>query len=819
MKVVIVESPSKAKTINKYLGSDYKVLASFGHIRDLPSKSGSVDPQADFSMTWAISDNSERHLKEIIKALKGATHLYLATDPDREGEAISWHVREVLKEKKALRQVEVKRVVFYEITKKAILAAMKAPRDLDDNLIEAYLARRALDYLVGFTLSPLLWTKLPGSKSAGRVQSVALRLVNDREGEIEVFKPQEYWTIAADFHTPTSQPLHTRLHTFENKKVEKFSFTSETMAEEAQHILEKKEYAVSRLDSKEVKRHPSAPFITSTLQQEASRKLRYGAKRTMQIAQRLYEGIDVNGESIGLITYMRTDSVIVSQEAIESARDVIKNMYGQNYVPSAPRVYKTKAKNAQEAHEAIRPTDMSRTPDQLKHVLETDQWALYDLIWKRTLASQMESALFNQITLDATSHDHTAIFRATGSTLVFDGFLKVYEEGRDEENDDKTTLLPKVQTKDALNLQKVTKDQHFTQPPPRYTEASLVKNLEELGIGRPSTYATIMGTLLERKYVKLDKRALIPESLGRLVTTFLVEYFPKFIEYDFTASMEQHLDEVSHGQENWKALLKSFWDPFYEAVGVAKNLRISDVLTMLDQALATYLYDNGNDEGRQCPKCTTGQLHLKLSKFGGFLGCNQYPTCDYTRKFHTNDDTNDDTTEFLEPRVLGHDPRTDETMTVRRGPYGFYIQWGDGTKTEKPRRVALPKATNPLTLSLEEALEITALPKVLGQDPETQETISVAIGRFGPYVKCGKLFASIPKTEDPLAVNLERAFELMAIAKEKAATKSEKIGFSKGTSSSRKSQTANKAPVTKKVSSTKKGLPKTKAVKKESKKP
>lgn len=779
MKVVIVESPSKAKTINKYLGADYKVIASFGHIRDLPSKSGSVRPQEDFAMTWQIDEASERHVKDILKALKGADTLYLATDPDREGEAISWHVLEVLKEHNVLKNMEVKRVAFYEITKKAIVEAIKNPRDLDQNLIEAYLARRALDYLVGFTLSPLLWTKLPGSKSAGRVQSVALRLVADREGDIERFKTQEYWSLEADFLTPKSHLLSSRLFVYDGKKIEKFSFPNQATAFQAKKEIEAKAYRIGSIDPKEVKRHPAAPFITSTLQQEASRKLRFSARKTMQIAQRLYEGIDLGGETVGLITYMRTDSVNLSKDAITETRQLIETLYGNTYVPKAPKTYKTKAKNAQEAHEAIRPTDVAYTPEKLKTFLEADQWALYSLIWKRTVACQMESALFNQVSIDVVSDDHLITFRATGSTLIFDGFLKVYEEGRDEEDDDKTSLLPKVDVNDALALKEAKAEQHFTQPPPRYTEASLVKKLEELGIGRPSTYATIMGTLLERKYVRLDKRALIPESLGRLVTSFLTEYFPKYVEYDFTATMEQTLDGVAHGEENWSQILKTFWGPFHEAAEAAKTLRISDVLTMLDQALSSYLFpesvENNDKDPRICPKCTQGRLHLKLSKFGGFIGCSRYPECDYTRQFTqeiiSGTEDGGAPTELTEPRTLGVDEKTGETITVRKGPYGFYLQWGEGTKEKKPKRAPLPKGRNPLEITLGEALELTALPKNLGSDPQTNDDISIGQGRFGPYVKYGKSFASIPKGEDPLSVTLPRALEIVALAKAKAALK------------------------------------------------
>jgi DNA topoisomerase-1 len=796
MKVVVVESPSKAKTINKYLGPGYKVLASYGHIRDLPSRNGSVNPEQNFNMVWEIDDRAERHINEILKSLKGADQLLLATDPDREGEAISWHVKEVLDQKKALENIDVKRVVFYEVTKKAILEAVKQPRPLNQELIEAYLARRALDYLVGFTLSPILWRKLPGSRSAGRVQSVALRLTTEREDEIEAFRSQEYWTINAEFLGQPQKQVRARLTHFKGIKLDKFDLSDESKARQAQTEIEKYLYEVLEVEKKQTKRNPSPPFTTSTLQQEASRKLGFSAKKTMQLAQHLYEGFEVGGETVGLITYMRTDSVNLAQEALFATRDFIKQQYGSSYCPESPRAYKSKAKNAQEAHEAIRPTDVMRTPNILKTILDNDHFKLYELIWKRTIASQMESALLDQVGVDIANPSKEIILRATGSTIAFDGYLKVYEEGKDDEASEQEQILPPLKQGEDLKLQAVHPEQHFTQPPPRYTEASLVKKLEELGIGRPSTYASIISTLIDRKYVVLDKKRLKPEPLGRLVTAFLKNYFSKYIEYDFTAHLEEELDEISTGKISWFKVLEDFWKQFYATVEQASPLKIADVITQLEKDLEKLIFIpmDGVSDSRQCPQCKEGKLNLKLGKWGAFVGCSNYPTCGFTRKLagalkeeegQTQSPEEKETPKIIfEPKTLGTDPESQAIVSLRKGPYGFYLQWdiegqpapaspkGKGKKADvsKPKRVAVPKGKSVESLTLQDALALGALPRTVGTHPETGKTITAAIGRFGPYVKHESTFKSIGKDDDVLTVSLERALELFSQESEKKKT-------------------------------------------------
>lgn len=783
MKVVVVESPSKAKTINKYLGDEYKVLASFGHVRDLPSKEGSVLPNEHFAMTWEISKDSTRHIKDIAQALKGADALYLATDPDREGEAISWHIREVLEEQKALKGIPVQRIVFNEITQRAIKEAIQKPRDLDQNLIDAYLARRALDYLVGFTLSPVLWRRLPGSKSAGRVQSVALRLVSDREAEIEAFRTQEYWSITGTFETGERKKVPARLIHVDGKKLDKFDISKADDAHRIRDEAAGETYHVDSVEKKQVKRHPAAPFITSTLQQEASRKLRFGAKKTMQIAQRLYEGIALGGETVGLITYMRTDSVHVAGEALQGVRAFIEKNYDERYLPKAPRAYKTKSKNAQEAHEAIRPTDVRRTPQSLSSYLDKDQLALYELVWKRFVASQMESALLDQVSVDIASKTKKFLFRATGSTLAFDGFLTLYAEGRDDEDDgeDGDRLLPPLSPQDALRVLEMLANQHFTQPPARYSEASLVKKLEELGIGRPSTYASILSTLLDRHYVRLEKKYLVPESLGRLLTAFLTEYFRTYVEYDFTADLEEKLDDIAEHTRPWMGVLEDFWKDFDAAIEEAKKLRITDVLEMLEKVLAPYIFPERADgsDPRSCPSCKDGHLSLRLGKFGGFVGCSNYPTCSYSSPLmgggaDGEDGESSPQDAAFETKVLGVDPKDNLTVTLRKGPYGFYYQWGEAEGKTKPKRMSLPKGVTPDQASLEGALSLGALPRTIGPDPASGEMITAAIGRFGPYVKRGSTFASLTKEDDVFAVTLERALELFVISAEKKRLKSGK---------------------------------------------
>jgi len=781
--VVIVESPAKAKTINKYLGPDYTVLASYGHVRDLPSKNGSVRPDDDFDMDWEIDERAQKHLKEITKALKGADHLFLATDPDREGEAISWHVRQILDEQKKLDGVTVKRVVFNEITKTAILEAFKQPRDLDNELIDAYMARRALDYLVGFTLSPVLWRKLPGSKSAGRVQSVALRLICQRETDIENFDPQEYWSIHADFKTPAGDTVNATLTHVDGGKIGKMDIGNEATATAAVDAALARDFSVSKVEKKQARRHPAAPFTTSTLQQEASRKLRMTAKRTMQVAQRLYEGITLDGETVGLISYMRTDGVFISNEAITAARALIGRDFGDNYVPGSPRTYKSKAKNAQEAHEAIRPTDMMRRLKDINAHLDPEQQSLYQLIWNRTVASQMESAVLDQVAADLGSPDGQVIFRATGSTVVFDGFYRLYREGKDdlkEDQDDKDgeKILPPLNEGQALDRAGVTPNQHFTQPPPRFSEASLVKRLEELGIGRPSTYASIISVLQERNYVTLDKRRFEPVDRGRLVTAFLESYFPRYVEYDFTADLEEKLDDISGGRINWKSVLHEFWDAFNNAVGETKDLRVSEVLDKLDELLGPHFFRPGEDgsDPRKCPSCKDGRLNLKLGKFGAFIGCNDYPECKFTRPLEvTNGNGGDDALLSAGPKELGPDPDTGEMISMRKGPYGVYVQRGEeileGKKKIKPKRASIPKTSNPVDVTLETALGLLSLPRDVGIDEQTDDMITAGFGRFGPFIKVGGTYVSLKEGDDVLTIGLNRAAHLLADVPRKAPPK------------------------------------------------
>ncbi|CAO3422813.1 type I DNA topoisomerase [Azospirillum doebereinerae] len=808
--VVIVESPAKAKTINKYLGDDYTVIASFGHVRDLPARDGSVRPDEDFAMEWELGDRSKRHIDEIAKAVKSADRIYLATDPDREGEAIAWHLSELLREKHLSDNRDVQRVTFNEITKSAVQTAMANPRAVSQELVDAYLARRALDYLVGFTLSPVLWRKLPGSKSAGRVQSVALRLICERESEIEIFKPQEYWSIGVGFTTPGGVPFTASLTQLDGKKLDKFGLPNRDAAEAAVARIRPQSFAVSSVERKQSRRNPSPPFTTSTLQQEASRKLGFGATRTMRTAQRLYEGVDIGGETVGLITYMRTDGVSLSQEAIESARSLIGSHYGERYVPGQPRVYKTAAKNAQEAHEAIRPTDLHRRPESVASALEPDELRLYELVWKRTLASQMESAVLDQVAVDIASPSKDVVLRATGSVVVFDGFLKVYQEGRDDaaEDDQQDRRLPAMDEGDALAQGEIAPEQHFTQPPPRYSEASLVKRLEELGIGRPSTYASILQVLQDRNYVRIDKRRFFPEDRGRLVTAFLENFFHRYVEYNFTAELENQLDEISDGKIEWKTVLRDFWTAFDVAVNGTKDLTITQVLTTLDEELGSHFFPapvEGGHDPRLCPVCREGRLGLKLGKMGAFIGCSRYPECRYTRPLSVANDENGEIQEG--PRELGNDPETGLPVTVRRGPYGAYIQLGplptpadaapppppvveekpaDGKKAKpkkkpkdeapKPKRVSLPKGMAAADVDLDTALKLLALPRAIGNHPETNEEISAGIGRFGPYLKHGSVYKSLTPDDDILSIGINRAVDLLAGAAKKASAPAKALG-------------------------------------------
>ena len=770
--VVVVESPAKAKTINKYLGGGYNVLASFGHVRDLPPKDGSVRPDEDFAMDWEADARGDKQVAAIVKALKGAKTLYLATDPDREGEAISWHVQAMLAEKHALKGVVVHRITFNEITRNAVRYAIAHPRELDKPLIDAYLARRALDYLVGFNLSPVLWRKLPGSRSAGRVQSVALRLICEREAEIEIFRPREYWTIDAAFLTPGGAPFTARLTHLDGKRLDQFDLNSAALAARARAQVEAGDFAVAAVERRRVKRNPPAPFTTSTLQQEASRKLGFGAQQTMRVAQGLYEGVDIGGDTVGLITYMRTDGVQMAGEAVTAIRSHVVEAYGKDYLPGAPREYTSRAKNAQEAHEAIRPVDVALTPDQAAPHLTPDQKRLYDLVWKRAVASQMQSAELDQVAVDVAdpARPQGPRLRANGSILAFDGFLKLYREDQDDaEGEDDNKMLPPMRERDPLrqgHAPFVKADQHFTQPPPRYSEASLVKKMEELGIGRPSTYASILTVLQDRNYVKLDKKRFVPEDRGRLVTAFLTSFFERYVDPGFTAGLEEQLDDISGGRADWRAVMRAFWAQFHQSIESTRDLKISDVINALDADLGPHFFpirEDGTDP-RGCPSCNKGRLGLKLGRHGSFIGCSGYPECQYTRRLAMDGTDEDGGTLKEGMRELGHHPETGEPVTVRRGPYGVYVQQGEqvtGSKT-KPRRTSLPKGVEGDSVTLEQALGLLSLPRLVGIHPETQEPIEAGIGRFGPFVKMGGVFASLDKDDDVLVVGLNRAIDVLA---------------------------------------------------------
>ncbi|TKW67391.1 MAG: type I DNA topoisomerase [Paracoccus denitrificans] len=764
MPVVVVESPAKAKTINKYLGDDYTVLASFGHVRDLPAKDGSVDPDADFTMKWEVASDSKKHLKAIRDALASDDALILATDPDREGEAISWHLLEALAP--ALKKGKpVSRVTFNAITKNAVTEAMANPREIDRDLVDAYLARRALDYLVGFNLSPVLWRKLPGAKSAGRVQSVTLRLIVEREMEIEAFKPREYWSVHARLATPSGDEYDATLVSLAGDKLERFDIPTAEKARLALSAIDARDLMVSSVASKPASRNPWPPFMTSTLQQEASRKLGLGARACMSTAQRLYEA--------GLITYMRTDGIDMAPEAVMAARDAIKAKFGANYLPKSPRMYKNKAKNAQEAHECIRPTDMSLSPDKLR-ISEKDQRALYDLIWKRTIASQMEAARMERTTVEIGSADGQVGLRATGQVMVFDGFLAVYDQGRDDDEDEDGNRLPVINEGEAAKKvaafaaeegvlvddhKTAAARQHFTQPPPRYTEATLVKKMEELGIGRPSTYASIVTTIQDREYVRKDKNRLIPEDKGRLVTAFLTKYFPRYVSYDFTANMETELDDISSGNRAYREVLRRFWRDFSEALSGTSDLRIGEVLTAIDDALAPHLYPPRADGGdpRECPLCHQGRLNLKTARSGGaFIGCDRYPECRFTRPLSAPDGE-----EAIGDRVLGED--AGEEISLKNGRFGPYVQRGEATEdVPKPPRASIPKGWDASGIDLAQALSLLSLPRPVGNHPEDGELVEAGIGRYGPYVKHGKKYANLPEVDEVFTIGMNRAVEVLA---------------------------------------------------------
>ncbi len=766
MDVVVVESPAKAKTINKYLGDGYKVLASYGHVRDLPEANDSVVPDEDFKIVYEALADKKKRIDDIAQALKGgAKRLILATDPDREGEAISWHLLELLKGRKALAGVDVERVVFHEVTKPAVLEAMRHGRHLDEHLIDAYQARRALDYLVGFRLSPVLWRKLPKSgSSAGRVQSVALRLICEREAEILAFRPQEYWTVEALLETPEGRTFKARLTQLDGKRLDKFALRDEAAARRAVREIEARALAVDAIEKKQVARNPAPPFSTSTLQQEASRKLGFSADRTMKTAQRLFEGIDLGGETVGLITYMRTDSVQLSGEALGAARRLIGQRFGDDYLPEKPRQYKTKTKNAQEAHEAIRPTDLFRIPAELRGHLDDDQRRLYELIWKRTVASQMAAALLDRVTVDIGSADGVVGLRATGQTVAFDGFLKLYQEGRDDpaaDEEEDGAMLPPLNVGDALAQRGVTPLQHFTEPPPRFSEASLVKKMEELGIGRPSTYASIISVLQNRSYVRLEQKRFVPEDKGWLVNAFLVEKFGHWVEYGFTAQLEDQLDDVAGGARFWKDVLRDFWQPFAARLAEVSEQRQREIIDALDHALGSLLFPSpgdGESDPRLCPRCQEGRLGLKLSGFGPFVGCSRYPDCNYTRAFTIGGDGGE-----AEPvradRLLGVDPDNAEEVWLKIGRFGPYVQRGSGAEV---KRSSLPPGMVPEALDFETARQLLALPREVGLDPATQRPILAGINRYGPYVQLEKKFVRLEPGDDVLTIGMNRAIALLS---------------------------------------------------------
>ena len=775
--LVIVESPAKAKTIKKYLGKDFEVLASYGHVRDLVPKEGAVDTEHGFAMSYRIIERNEKHVDAIAKALRKAQCLYLATDPDREGEAISWHVLEALNEKNAIKSQKIERVVFNAITKQSVTEAMKHPRAIDGALVDAYLARRALDYLVGFTLSPVLWRKLPGARSAGRVQSVALRLVCDRELDIEKFIAREYWSIVAKLKTPRNEEFEARLTAVDGTKMQRLDIGTGTQAEDIKQALDGARFTVASVEAKPARRNPPPPFTTSTMQQEASRKLGFAPAIAMRLAQRLYEGVEIDGETTGLITYMRTDGIDIAPEAIAELRTMIGKNYGMEYVPGSPRTYQNKSKNAQEAHEAVRPTSASRTPQEVAKYVDRDQARLYELIWNRAVASQMESAELERTTVDIVAKNgaRSIDLRASGQVVKFDGFLTLYQEGQDEtSDDDESKRLPAMAESEILAKQSIEAAQHFTEPPPRFSEAALVKRMEELGIGRPSTYASILQVLQDRGYVRIDKKRLIPEDKGRVVVGFLESFFQKYVEYDFTAALEEQLDKVSNNELNWKTVLQNFWIDFIGAVNDIKELRITQVLDALNELLGAHIFPARADGGdvRQCPTCGTGKLSLKVGRFGAFIGCSNYPECTFTRQMTPGAAGQQST------KVLGTDPVSGMDVTLRGGRFGTYLQLGEEIKATKlkkgqkkdpdapepvkPKRASLPKGVQPEDVDLEKALALLSLPREVGISPEDNEPILAGVGRFGPYVKHGKVYASLEDGDDVLTVGLNRAMHLIA---------------------------------------------------------
>jgi len=779
MNLVIVESPAKAKTINKYLGKNYLVLASYGHVRDLPSKNGSVDPENNFKMEWELDSFSKKYVKEIADAAADSERIILATDPDREGEAIAWHVREILESKKLLKGKKVERVVFNEITKKAVTNGINNPREIESLLVNAYMARRALDYLVGFNISPILWTKLPGSKSAGRVQSVALRLITEREHEIELFKPEEFWTIASDFENNQSKLIKSKLSVFDGEKIEKFSFKKKSDSEKALNEIKNQSYKIADVSSKVYRRNPMAPFTTSTLQQTASGKFGFGASRTMQIAQRLYQGIDVEGDTVGLITYMRTDGTQISNEAISDFRKFVDKEHGKEYLPENPNSYAgKKAKNAQEAHEAIRPTDISKKPTDMKKYLSTDQSKLYELIWNRALSSQMNPAEFDRKSITVESENKKINFKANGSTIKFDGFLKVYKF--EEKDEDLKNILPEVKIEDKVNIKELTDEQHFTDPPPRYSEASLVKKMEELGIGRPSTYASIISVLSTRNYVELLNKRFHPTDRGKLLSAFLEKLFTKYVDYNFTADLENQLDEITSGKIDWVKVLDGFWKDFYSNVGKVKEKRTREVLDLLNESLGDLVFerdDNGTID-RKCKLCETGQLSLKNSFRGGaFIGCSNYPECKFTRPLSKSKASQQ--INLAEPKLIGKND-LGKDIFLKNGRFGPYLQYEiepnelDQNKRKKSKKkkenenlknVSIPKGLQIENVDLEKAKYLCSLPKIIGKHPDLNEDISINVGRFGPYLKCSNKSARIESVDELFTIGLNRAVTLISEAK------------------------------------------------------
>lgn len=787
MKLLIVESPAKAKTINKYLGSDFQVVASYGHVRDLLAKAGSVLPEQDFLIKYEINPKSTRHIKTICDLAKKSECIYLATDPDREGESISWHIVEVLKEKKIF--ANFKRIIFNEITKKAVSDALQQPRDINLNLVNAQQARRSLDYLVGFSLSPLLWRKLPGCKSAGRVQSVGLRLICEREEEISKFISQEYWNIHIDMISNKDEIVTAKLIEFDGNKLEKFSITNQSQAQDIVKNIENQQFKVIDITRKQRKKSPPPPFITSSLQQEAAGKLGFTAKKTMTIAQKLYEGIDLNNESTALITYMRTDSVMLSKDFIDETRNFISSSFGNNYLPRQIRAFKSKVKNAQEAHEAIRPININLTPELLLNKIEKDYLKLYELIWQRTVACQMENVILNLESINFASFNQLHVAKATGSTIAFDGFYKVYKEINDEEENKK--LLPNLSQNEVMQVTNILQKQHFTEPPPRYSEATLVKTLEDLGIGRPSTYATIISVLQERDYVILDQKRFIPQNKGRLVTAFLTAFFKKYVEYDFTAKLEDQLDSIAKGMIGWQETLKNFWTGFNNNVQEIEQYKITDIIPQIETLLSNFLFPAQNDETdhKLCTLCKVGKLSLKLSKYGAFLACDNYPSCNFTRNIAAAFENNDNLPKGKNNKAIGYSDDMQKTIYLKEGPFGWYIQAGEDStnKNDKPKRVPISViSSSPQDITLETAVKLLALPKVIGLNPNTNKEITVAVGRYGPYLKHDGKFISIPKNYDYLNLSINDCIKIITSpssqlrkSKKDAPTNSDKVAKSK----------------------------------------